>query len=217
MFFTSLFPDIFFSWFFGDFISYTPYHICFLVLLCSSSNNGDTSPSQQIKIKFNLCYLYTHWSVLKSGLSLKYSRVLPLPQPSWKPSLVESDTSLFCHSFWELSLVASSLGCCYYLYFEGSGWNGTKGCHRSLPCPSLSTFCLFVNNASAKEICFPFRILWSMDHEVQHGFWNQHRLLKGLLVAVGPRLQIRSTEAAWTRHRHGSSLQHRPPHWCGPE
>lgn len=71
-------------------------------------------------------------------------------------------------------------------------------------------FLFIVNNITAKEIYFLFRIFWSMDHELQHGLWQQHRLLKGLLVAVGPRSQIRSAEAAWIRHHHGLRWQHRP-------
>lgn len=141
-FFISLFPTYFF-WFFGDFIAYAPYHICFLVLPVHLLILVTLPlPNKKNKVQFVLSMYSLECAQTLSGLSLKHNWVLPCPQPSWKPSLVESDTSVFCHSFKEFSLVASSLGCCYYLYFEGAGWNGVKGCHRSLPCLSFSTFCL---------------------------------------------------------------------------
>ena len=81
----------------------------------------------------NLCYLYTHWSMVMhpSSKTLKENWVFPYPHLHQKPSIADGHTSVSLSQFFKSSLQwLPILGC----YFWGIG-----DYHRNLLCLSLST------------------------------------------------------------------------------
>ena len=80
-------PNIIFCWLFGNFAS------CTLIALTSQSSQDQhtcaLSPQKEEKsLKSNLCYPYTHLSIV--NLPIKESWFPPHPYPHQKPSVTES-------------------------------------------------------------------------------------------------------------------------------
>lgn len=127
--------------FFGNFASYTPvtlipqaFRVCpwpcdYAVLTKKETITTTKEP------KSNLCSLYTTWSMVKLPVTCHFSRTEFFPTPPEAISCRELHFSIPV----TLSNFSSTTSCLGRYFSWREGRDGSRGCHRGLPCPPLST------------------------------------------------------------------------------